>query len=68
MYVLSGESINPESSELARQFLAYVRGVRGQEILESHSFYTLFDPPADVEEQLPPGFGSQPGQPPVVCR
>jgi len=68
MYVLSGGSINPESSELARQFLAYVRGVRGQEILESHSFYTLFDPPADVEEQLPPGFGSHPGQPPVVCR
>jgi hypothetical protein len=53
---------------LARQFLRYARGVRGQEILENHNFYTHFDPPADIETPLPPGFGPGPDGLPQICR
>lgn len=68
MYVLEHPQINPRSTELGRHFLAYVRGTRGQQLLEEHHFYTYFDPPAGVALQLPPGFGPQVGAPPVVCR
>lgn len=68
MYVLSGDQLDDKSTQLAREFLSYVRGVRGQEILESHHFYTYFDPPANVQLDLPPGFERDPNGVPVVCR
>lgn len=68
MYVLSGPNISPSSTALARDFLNHVRGVRGQEIMESHNFYTYFDPPAEVQLETLPGFGSDATGLPVVCR
>lgn len=68
MYVLQGEGIAPESTALAREFLHMVRGVRGQEILETNHFYTYFDPPSNVPVVYPPGFGSGADGVPVVCR
>lgn len=67
MYVLEGSGIDPESTRLAMEFLHFIRGVRGQEVLEQHHFYTYFDPPSDVAVALPPGFGAQKDGPPVVC-
>jgi ABC-type phosphate transport system substrate-binding protein len=68
MYVLSGSSLDPEATKLAKEFLRFVRGVRGQEILEKHKFYTYFDPPADMNVQMLPGFGIGPNGLPVVCQ
>jgi hypothetical protein len=67
MYVLAGSQLDPESTKLAREFLDYVRGVRGQEILEDHNFYTHFDPPAYVELALLPDFQPDPIGLPIVC-
>lgn len=53
MYVLSGAQLNAESTGLAYEFLQYVRGVRGQAILENHNLYTHFDPPAQVQVDFP---------------
>lgn len=68
MYVLSGEMIAPESTLLAKEFLQMVRGVRGQEMLEMHHFYTHFDPPGNVQTVYPPGFGPSIDGIPIVCR
>lgn len=68
MYVLSGPVIPPESTDYARQFFQYVRGVRGQETLETHHFRTYFDAPAGVPLDLPEGFGRGVGDTPVVCK
>jgi ABC-type phosphate transport system substrate-binding protein len=67
-YILSSDKSDPAATALARQFLRYARGVRGQEILENHNFYTHFDPPADIETPLPPGFGPGPDGLPQICR
>ena len=68
MYVLSGGPIDPISSDLAKKFFEYVRGVKGQELLENSHFYTYFDPPTEVKVKLPDGFGPRPNQMPVVCK
>jgi ABC-type phosphate transport system substrate-binding protein len=53
MYVLSGAQLNDNATDLAYEFLQYVRGVRGQAILENHHLYTHFDPPAQVQVDFP---------------
>lgn len=68
MYVLSGPKFDPRSIELAKRFLAFVRGVQGQKILETHHFITHYIKPPGVVVQLPPGFEGQSGAPPLVCR
>jgi ABC-type phosphate transport system substrate-binding protein len=68
MYVLSGGPIDPISSDLAKKFFEYVRGVQGQELLEKSHFYTYFDPPTKVKVELPEGFGPRSNQLPVVCK
>lgn len=68
MYVFGGNQFDPESTGLAQEFLHYVRGVRGQEILEKHHFYTHFDPPADTEVELLPGFEPGPDGLPTICQ
>jgi ABC-type phosphate transport system substrate-binding protein len=50
MYILSGKTMDAESTEYAKKFLRYVRSVHGQEILEDHHFYTFFDPPGNPGE------------------
>jgi len=52
-YVLGGDRINPDSNRLARDFLAYVRGVQGQQIVDANSFYNHFSRPVDVEVPFP---------------
>jgi phosphate transport system substrate-binding protein len=56
MYILRGQASDPAMNDMATQFLKFVRGVRGQEILESHAFYTHFARPTDVDVPLPAGF------------
>lgn len=68
MYVLQSQRSDPRSVEVSKQFLNYVRGVQGQQILETHFFTTHFQPPPGVDLQLPPGFGSAPSGLPIVCR
>jgi ABC-type phosphate transport system substrate-binding protein len=68
LYVLSSENTEPEQLEVATQFFQYIRGVRGQKILEQHNFYTYFTPPADMYLKLPPGFGRQHDGTRVVCQ
>jgi ABC-type phosphate transport system substrate-binding protein len=68
MYVLTGGPIDSISSDLAKTFFEYVRGVQGQDILEKSHFYTYFDPPTEVKVELPEGFGPRPNQRPVVCK
>lgn len=68
MYVLESPSMDPRSVELSRQFLDYVRGVQGQQTLETHFFTTHFHAPPGVEIILPPGFGPSPSGLPIVCR
>lgn len=68
MYALQGGVVDPASTDLARQFLTEVRGVRGQEILEKYHFYTYFDAPAGADLTLPVGFGPGPNGLPIVCK
>lgn len=68
MYVLRGEHLDARSTDLGVQYLSFVRGVAGQQILEAHHFYTYFEPPKGVVVRLPPGFGLRPDGPPVVCQ
>lgn len=70
MYVLDGKDVDSKSSDLAKKFLLYVRGVRGQQILEKYHFFTYFKSPNEVDVTLPKGFGGQKdkGSVPVVCR
>lgn len=68
IYAFSGGPIDPSSTDLAIRFVEFVRGVRGQEILEKNNFYTHFTPPIHVKPELPPGFGPRSDGPPVVCK
>jgi ABC-type phosphate transport system substrate-binding protein len=68
MYVLRDGPLDSTSSDYAKQFFEYVRGIKGQEIMMQYHFFTLFDPPADVNVHLPSGFGERPDGPPVVCK
>jgi len=56
MYVLRRGDTPEETSRLAREFLSFVRSIRGQQILESRHFYTYFAQPRDVDLPLPPEF------------
>jgi phosphate transport system substrate-binding protein len=68
MYVLDGGSIDQAASDLGVDFIEFVRGSRGQAILERNDFYTYFDPPTEIQPELPPGFGHRPTGAPVVCK
>ena len=68
IYALTSASTPPETSEVAARFVSFVRGVRGQQILEKHSFYTYFDPPIEIKPDLPNGFGIRTNDVPLVCR
>lgn len=68
MYVIAGDGLDDKSTQLARDFLHYVRGIRGQEILSTHNFYPYFDPPAEVEPEYLPTFGTGLGGEPIICR
>jgi phosphate transport system substrate-binding protein len=68
LYVLAGERVSAESNDLARQFLSYVRSVRGQQIVERHGFYNHFNKPRDIRIPLPPGFSIPESGPRTICR
>jgi predicted Zn finger-like uncharacterized protein len=67
MYVLQSEKSDPAELAVSEEFFSYVRGVRGQKILEQSHFYTYFDPPTDMHLHLPSGFGRGHGKAQVVC-
>lgn len=56
LYVLDSDRIDDRTVEAAREFMTYVRSVRGQQVLERHHFYTHFKRPTSVPLELPPGF------------
>ncbi|PJF26104.1 MAG: hypothetical protein CUN53_09390 [Phototrophicales bacterium] len=56
LYVLNSAAIPEENRALAREFLFFVRSVRGQMIVEKHYFYAFFNSPQGVRVELPPGF------------
>lgn len=72
MYVVDNDETNSEERALAEDFMQYVRGVHGQEILDD-VFRTHFNPPPKLikDEQhrieLPPPFGLNPGGTRVIC-
>lgn len=67
-YVLSGPKIAANVNALARQFLLYVRSVRGQQVLEKYAFYTHFSKPAEIRIPLPVGFEIPTNGPRTICR
>ncbi len=56
LYALGSSSIDANVQALASDFLAYVRSVRGQQVLERYHFYTFFSQPTEVRVTLPSGF------------
>lgn len=56
MYVLNGSNTDPQARELAEEFLRYVRGVSGQEILERYYFRNHFNRPSRVDIPFPESF------------
>lgn len=56
LYVLKSQTVPDEIEALAREFLYFVRSVRGQVIVERHHFYAFFNRPQGVRVELPPGF------------
>lgn len=67
MYTLGGANINENTQALARQYLEYVRSVRGQEALQTHAFQTHFDRPTNLAIPLPAGFSIVPGERRQLC-
>ena len=57
MYVLSGNNIEPEAEDTAIDFFRFIRSIKGQEILETHHFFTYLRPPEGSRLDLPEGFG-----------
>ncbi|NDJ78678.1 MAG: hypothetical protein GYB65_20705 [Chloroflexi bacterium] len=51
LYVLRGDDTDSDSYELAVEFLQYVRGMQGQDVLDNY-FFTYFSPPRDADEDL----------------
>jgi ABC-type phosphate transport system substrate-binding protein len=68
MYVLSGPDTDPAMTELAREYLRYVRSVDGQQVLEDHYFYNHFSKPATIPVDLPDGFFTENDGPRQICR
>ena len=57
MYVLSGSGIEAETTATATDFFHFIRSIKGQEILETHHFFTYLRPPEGSQLTLPKGFG-----------
>ncbi len=68
MHVLRNNSMSEAQLQLAEEFLTYVRGVRGQQILEENFFYNHFDQPTAVSVPMPVGFDpiTRPGR--QICK
>jgi ABC-type phosphate transport system substrate-binding protein len=68
MYVVRDANTTDDKIAASRSFLDYVRGVKGQRILEANFFYNHFDQPSDVDVPLPNGFEpfNVPGR--SICR
>lgn len=56
MYVVKNTSSSDEQMAFAHDYLRYVRGVAGQQVLEDTSFFTHFDQPGNLDVPLPVGF------------
>ncbi|NDJ52951.1 MAG: hypothetical protein GYB68_07700 [Chloroflexi bacterium] len=56
MYVVDNTGGDTDATARAQDFLTYVRGVEGQQILEESSFFTHFNRPVDLTVPMPPGF------------
>lgn len=56
MYVVKTDETSDEELQFAQDFLRYIRGVNGQQILEENFFYTHFDAPRSIVVPLPEGF------------
>jgi hypothetical protein len=56
LYVVDNGTGSDQSHAYARDFLRFVRGLRGQQILEERGFYTHFDRPINLTVPLPTGF------------
>lgn len=67
MYALNNASTSADSQALAQDYLRYIRGVDGQQILESYHFYNHFNQPTDVQLDLPSEFEPRPNQPRRAC-
>ncbi|MBC8098788.1 MAG: substrate-binding domain-containing protein [Armatimonadetes bacterium] len=61
LYVLTTSSTSAETTQVSKDFLSYVRSLRGQQILEDSSFITYFDTTADIPITLPQGFSAGEG-------
>ncbi|MGF1507178.1 MAG: substrate-binding domain-containing protein [Anaerolineae bacterium] len=68
MYVVDNGTGSPRQLELAESWLRYVRGLRGQQIIEGYNFYNHFNRPADLIPPLPEGFTFPLGEPRQICR
>jgi len=68
MYVLGNSNTDEATRDRGRNFLRYVRGVDGQQILEDNYFYTHFNQPEGVELDFPEGFPTEVDGPRVLCR
>lgn len=69
MYVVDNQQgADPAVQALARDFLRYVRGVDGQQILEDSFFYNHFNQPRAVPLEFPNGFEVTTSGPREVCR
>ncbi len=68
MYVVQTRNTSDAQLERARDYLRYVRGVSGQQVLERYAFYNHFDQPTDVNVPFPGGFQplGTPGR--QICR
>lgn len=67
LYVLDTGGTSDRQQELAIDFLRYVRGVSGQQIVEQYGFFNHFINPPDVPVPLPEGFDVIPGQTRRIC-
>ena len=67
IHAFSDSPVAPSSADLATEFVQFVRGTGGREILEKNNFYTCFDPPIRVTPERPPSFGPRSKDAPVVC-
>lgn len=68
LYVLENSGTTDRETELAIDFLRFVRGVQGQQIVEQYGFFNHFINPPDVPVPLPEGFTREPGRTPRICQ